>query len=146
MPRRLTTDLGADLDPAWDPRGGAIAFRTSKPGATARSYDIGAVAPDGTDEQVLATGPNRDFGIGGELSWVGETGLLMTNERVMYHEYMAFDSGVAPFTRSASDGDDGAFARKLLIPGGMGGDGISVSRDGKMVMWRNRTSHDPAVS
>jgi len=87
VPRRLTTDPGADVDPAWDPRGGAIAFMTYKPGATGRPFDIGAVAPDGTDERVLATGPNRDIGIGGELSWVGETGLLMTNERIFIHEY-----------------------------------------------------------
>jgi hypothetical protein len=117
---------------------------TYKPGATDRPYDIGAVAPDGTDERVLATGPNRDIGIGGELSWVGETGLLMTNERISIHEYMTFDSAKAPFDRSAADGDDAAFTRSLVIPGGMGGDGLSVSRDGKTVMWMIRTSHNPA--
>ncbi len=141
-PRQLTT--GPDLDPAWDPRGGAIAFMTSKPGATDRPYDIGAVAPDGTGERVMASGPNRDIGIGGELSWVGKTGLLMTNERIFIHEYMTFDSAKAPFDRTVQDGNDAAFTRRLVIPGGMGGDGVSVSRDGKTVMWMIRTSHNPA--
>jgi hypothetical protein len=142
--RQLTTDPGAQLDPAWDPRGGAIVFTTYKPGATDRPNDIGAVAPDGTNERVLATGPNRDIGIGGELSWVGKTGLLMTNERISIHEYMTFDSAKAPFDRSASNGGDAAFTQSLVIPGGMGGDGVTVSRDGKTVMWMIRTSHNPA--
>ena len=143
-PRQLTTDPGADLDPAWDPRGGAIAYMTSKPGATERPFDIGAVSGDGTNVRFIASGPNRDIGIGGTLTWVGQTGLLMTNERISVHEYMTFDSTKAPFTRTASNGNDAAFVSKLVIPGGMGGDGISVSRDGKMVMWKNRTSHNPA--
>jgi hypothetical protein len=117
---------------------------TSKPGATDRPYDIGAVAPDGTGERVLAVGPNRDIGIGGELSWVGKTGLLMTNERISIHEYMSFDSARAPFDRSASNGGDAAFTPGLVIPGSMGGDGLSVSRDGKTAMWMIRTSHNPA--
>ena len=34
MPRQLTTSPGDELDPAWDPRGGTIAYMTTKPGAT----------------------------------------------------------------------------------------------------------------
>ena len=49
---------------------------------------------------MLATGPNRDIGLAGELSWVGETGLLMTNERISGHSYMTFDTGKAPFDRA----------------------------------------------
>ena len=63
---------------------------------------------------------------------MGDTGVLMTNERVTFHEYMAFDTGEAPFTRTARDGNDAAFTRKLKIPGGMGGDGFAVSRDGQV--------------
>ena len=50
MPRQLTNSPGDELDPAWDPRGGTIAYMTTKPGATARPYDIAAVNPDGTGQ------------------------------------------------------------------------------------------------
>ncbi|MBQ11602.1 MAG: hypothetical protein CMJ45_08635 [Planctomyces sp.] len=145
VPRQITTSPGDELDPAWDPRGGTIAYMTTKPGATARPHDIAAVNPDGTNQRVLATGPNRDIGLSGELFWVGETGLLMTNERISGHSYMTFDTAKAPFNRTASNGDDAAFTRSLVIPGGMGGDGLSVSRNGKTVMWTIRTSHNQAT-
>ena len=50
MPRQLTNSPGDELDPAWDHRGGTIAYMTAKPGATARPYDIAAVNPDGTGQ------------------------------------------------------------------------------------------------
>ena len=100
--------------------------------------------PDGTNQRVLATGPNRDIGLAGELSWVGKTGLLMTNERISGHSYMTFDTAKAPFNRTVSDGNDAAFTRSLAIPGGMGGDGLAVSRDGSTAMWMIRTSHNPS--
>ena len=78
-PLRLTTDLGADLDPAWDPRGDIIAFMTSKFRALGRPYEIGGVFPNGTDLRTLAGGPRFDIGIAGELAWIGDTGKLMTN-------------------------------------------------------------------
>ena len=92
---------------------------------------------------MLATGPNRDIGLAGEFSWVGETGLLMTNERISGHSYMTFDTGKAPFDRTAADGNDAAFTRSLEIPGGLGGDGLAVSMDGKFAMWIVRNSHNP---
>ena len=100
--------------------------------------------PDGTNQRVLATGPNRDIGLAGELSWVGKTGLLMTNERISGHSYMTFDTAKAPFNRTVSDGNDAAFTRSLAIPGGMGGDALAVSRDGSTAMWMIRTSHNPS--
>jgi len=143
-PRRLTISLGEQLDPSWDPRGGTIAFMTTKPGATQRPWDIGAVNPDGSNQRVLATGPNRDIGIGGELSWVGKTGLLMSNERIGIHSYTTFDTSKAPFNRVNTGSNDAAFTRSLVISGGQGGDGLTVSRDGKFVMWMVRNSHNPA--
>lgn len=143
-PRQLTSGPGQELDPAWDPRGGVITFMTTKPGTTERPYDIGKIGTDGRGQTVLATGPNVGIGIAGELSWVGETGLLMTNERISMHSYMTFDTAQSPFNRSGVDGDDSAFKQRLLISGGMAGDGLSVSRDGKTVMWMIRTSHSPA--
>lgn len=144
MPRQLTNSPGEQLDPSWDPRGGTITFMTAKPRATERPWDIGAVNSDGTNQRVLATGPNRDIGIGGELSWVGETGLLMSNERIGIHSYTTFDTIKAPFNRVNTGGNDAAFTRSLVIPGGQGGDGLAVSRDGKFVMWMVRNSHNPA--
>ena len=35
-PRALATGPGEQLGPSWDPRGGIIAFLTTKPGATQR--------------------------------------------------------------------------------------------------------------
>lgn len=141
-PLRLTTDLGADLDPAWDPRGDIIAFMTSKFRALGRPYEIGGVFPNGTDLRTLARGPRFDIGIAGELAWIGDTGKLMTNERISLHEYMTFDTEYAPFVRTDPDHGDDAFVRKLVIPGGQGGDGLAVSGDGETLMWRIRTSQD----
>lgn len=117
-PLRLTTDLGADLDPAWDPRGDIIAFMTSKFRALGRPYEIGGGFPNGTDLRTLARGPRFDIGIAGELAWIGDTGKLMTNERISLHEYMTFDTEYAPFVRTDPDHGDDAFVRKLVIPGG----------------------------
>jgi len=56
---------------------------------------------------------------------------------------MVFDTALAPFNRDTIDAGDDAFTRVLKIPGGMGEDGFSVSRDGSRAMWKNRTSHNP---
>ena len=143
-PRALATGPSEQLGPSWDPRGGIIAFLTTKPGAPQRPWDIGAVNSDGTNQRVLATGPNRDIGIGGELSWVGKTGLLMSNERIGIHSYTTFDTSKAPFKRVDTGRNNAAFTRSLVISGGQGGDGLAVSRDGKFVMWMVRNSHNPA--
>lgn len=140
---RLTTDPGTDVDPAWDPRGTTIAYMTSKPDALERPFDIGSVSRNGADITTMATGPNSGIGIAGELAWVGTTGKLMTNERVGIHSYMTFDTAQAPFTRTTNVDDD-AFTRNLIIPGGQGGDGLAVSRNGETVMWMIRNSHDPS--
>lgn len=142
--RRLTTDPGADQDPAWDPRGTTIAFMTSKPGALDRPYDIGGINQNGAELTTMAVGPNSGIGIAGELAWVGDTGRLMTNKRMSIHSYMTFDTSKAPFNRTVTSGDDEAFTKSLVIPGGQGGDGLAVSRDGSTVMWMIRTSHDPS--
>jgi hypothetical protein len=48
--RAVAFGPGEQLDPSWDPRGRTIAYMTTKPGATARPYDIAAVNPDGTGQ------------------------------------------------------------------------------------------------
>ena len=116
---------------------------TSKPGELKRPFETGGVYPNGTNLATLAAGPRFDIGIAGELSWIADTGLLMTNERISINEYMTFDTELAPFNRTVSDHDDDAFTRILVILGGQGGDGLAVSGDGETVMWLTRTSHDP---
>jgi hypothetical protein len=141
-PVQLTTSSADDFDPAWEPRDWAIAFMKSKVGQGS-PYDIGGVAPDGPSKRVMAFGPAQDIGIAGELSWVGTSGWLATNERIVFHEYMIFNTAFSPFNRDTKYDGDEAFTRVLKIPGGMGGDGFSVSRDGSRAMWKNRTSHNP---
>ncbi len=137
---QITTDSGNELDPQWDPASETIAFQTDRAPAGTSITNIGSVQADGTGEGNMAIGPNSGFGVGGPMFWVGTTGLLIVNERVVFHEYMTFDTGQAPFTRTVNDGDDEAFTRELFITGGGGGDFITVSRDGSMVLWRFSTN------
>ena len=73
---------------------------------------------------------------------MGKTGQLMTNDRISIHKYMTFDTSKAPFDRTSSNGNDDAFTQSLVIAGGMGGDGLSASRDGLTAMWMTRISND----
>ncbi|MBC8279766.1 MAG: PD40 domain-containing protein, partial [Chloroflexi bacterium] len=139
----FTTEPGTVVAPHREPWGTTIAYMTCKPDALERPFDIGSVSRNGADITTMATGPNSGIGIAGELAWVGTTGKLMTNERVGIHSYMTFDTAQAPFTRTTNVDDD-AFTRNLIIPGGQGGDGLAVSRNGETVMWMIRNSHDPS--
>jgi len=92
---------------------------------------------------VLAPGSNRDIGLARTLSWVGETGLLMSNEQIGIHFYTTFDTSKAPFNRVNAGGNDAAFTLSPVIPDGQRGEGLAVSTDGKFVMWMARNSHNP---
>ena len=92
---------------------------------------------------MLATGPNLDIGLARQPSWVGETGLLISNERIGIHSYTTFDTSKAPFNRVNTGGNDAAFTLSPVIPGGQRGEGLAVSTDGKFVMWMARNSHNP---
>lgn len=149
-PVRITDISTGAFDPAWNPTGESVAYllwKSEGPCAN-RCADIGVVDPDGENQGVLATGPGPagDIGIGGHIAWVGQTNVLLTNERNVFHEYMAIDATQAPFSRTAFDGEDAAFTKLLHIPGGMGGDGITASRDGRMVLWRHREGATGPVS
>ena len=140
--QQVTNVTSGAFDPSWNPTGTNIAYlqwQSEGPCAN-RCSDIGLVNPDGTDQRILATGPGPaiDVGIGAFISWLGESNLLLTNERNHYHEYMTIDSTQAPFSRTVLNGDDEAFTRIMSVPGGMGGYGISSSRDGKFVLWRHQ--------
>ncbi len=134
-PQRLTFDPGNERLPVWDPRGGLIAFTTDRePGDW---QDLGGVNPDGSDERLLATGPQTPFGLASvSLGWAGSTGDLITNETVSLHEYLAFDVSQSPFDRTSPNGEDQAFSPKLRIDGGGGGGFLTVSRDGSTALWR----------
>jgi len=149
-PIRITDVATGAFDPAWNPSGASIAFlkwQATGPCAN-RCADIGVVSPDGSNQGILADGPgpSGDIGIGGHIEWLGTSNLLLTNERNVFHEYMAIDSTMAPFSRTVFDGSDDAFTKILHIPGGMGGDGITSSRDGKTVLWRHREGASGTVS
>ncbi len=141
---QVTFDPANDTSPKWDPGSQTIAFTTDRapavPTSTEPVLNVGYVQANGSNEGNMAVGPNSPFGVGGPMFWVGTTGQLLVNERVVFHEYMTFDAGQAPFTRTINDGDDAAFTRKLVIPGGGGGDFITVSRDGSTVIWLIRST------
>ncbi len=118
---RLTSSREHEFAPAWEtlPGSNTIAYlKTKSPPPANVPNDIYSIQADGTGQAVLAAGPASGFGVGHSLSWAGSTGLLMTNERVTFHEYMTLDTARTPFTRTAADGNDQIFTRTLLIPGG----------------------------
>lgn len=138
-PTQLTFDPASDYYPAWDPASNTIAFMTIRAPSDGVNNNIGMVQADATGEGNMATGANTSLALAWSLSWVGSTGFLMTNERISFHEYLAFDTSVTlPFNRVVTDGNDAAFTRKLLTPGGSGGDLIRISRDGSTAVWQHR--------
>ena len=140
-PVRLTDNPGQDLAPAWDPRDGTIVYiRSAHESGSGVPFDLWMVGTDGPGESVAATGPTIGFGVAHSPSWLGDTGVVGLEERVVFHEYLTFDFSKAPFTRVNFDGDDDAFTRELIVPGGGGGGWIRFSRDGTTALWRSSTS------
>jgi acetyltransferase-like isoleucine patch superfamily enzyme len=146
-PVRLTVDPKFDHQPAWNPAADShtIAFLRTQVLAAETPNDIFAVEADTAVVSSLAARemePPCGFGVGHSLSWVGTTGLLMTNERCGLHEYMSVDTTSAdiPFTRTAIDGNDAVFTRELFIPGGGGGGMIRISRGAGTALWRHSTA------
>ena len=133
--RRITFDHGNEFTPVWHPLDDRIAFATDRtPGDF---NDLGMVNADATNERIIATGPQSPFGIAPfGISWMGPSDLLATTETVTFHEYLTFDTSLAPATRSIADGNDSAFNRLLLIDGGGGGELFTASRDGSTALWR----------
>ena len=140
-PVRLTENTGQDIFPAWDPRGGTIAYlRSAAASGSGVPFNLYQVAPDTPGESVMATGPTLGFGLANSPTWVGSSGRLMLEERAVFHEYLSFDSSQSPFTRIVHDGSDAAFTKELGVPGGGGGGYVKASRDGTTALWRSSTS------
>ena len=141
---QLTFNSGNDLGPAWSPAGDTIAFSSNR-GNSSNIFDIWAIEPNGNNVRQLADGPEDGFGISAFLKWIGTTGDLVTNERTVFHEYMRFNlsqTSTTPVVRTILDGNDTFFTRMLTIPGGLGGDGIDVSKDGTQLAWQIRTTQN----
>ncbi|HSR67630.1 MAG TPA: hypothetical protein VLU25_06790 [Acidobacteriota bacterium] len=137
---RITFSPRHEAYPAWDNGGEQIAYIID-PNQFGSGAAIGLASADGTSEGVAAIGPPSPLGFAGSLSWVGQSGLLMLAETTLNHEYLTFDSSLAPFTRTVEDGSDPAFDVKLRaafanIGGGLGGYHVIVSRDGSRAAWR----------
>lgn len=143
-PLRLTNYAGNDMRPTWDPRPGSdiIAYQTNNGAAATNIFNLGAVQADGSNERLLARGPDTPFGIAAQnmSSWAGTSGRIIVNEAVVFHEYMSFQPQPTTFTRTVGDGNDAAFTGELLIPGGGGGGFMLVSRDGSSAVWRWSTN------
>ncbi len=142
---QLTFNSGNDLGPSWSPAGDTIAFSSNRGNFSSNTFDIWAIEPDGNNVRQLADGPEDGFGISAFLKWIGTTGDLVTNERTFFHEYMRFNLSTistTPVFRTSLDGTDSFFTRILSIPGGLGGDGMDVSKDGTQLAWQIRTTQN----
>lgn len=136
---RLTFNQGADISPAWDPRGGTIAYLRPKTvgGSVFDAYRVLSSGQGG--ETPLLTGLNTDFGTAVGLSWIGRTGFLGVEEAISGFEVLKFDTAQAPFDRTVANGSDAANQLLLSINGG-GGSGLTkFSRDGLTALVRIST-------
>ena len=138
---RLTNNPNQDTAPAWDPASDRIIYmRSAASGGAGVPFNLYQVTPGGSGESVFATGPGNPWGIGNNPAWVGSTGLALTEERNVFHEYLSINSASAPYNRTANDGSQGPVTLELRVQGGGGGGWITVSRDGSTALWRTSSS------
>lgn len=139
-PIRLTFNQATDTSPAWDPRGGTIAYL--RPKTTGGSvFDAYRVLSSGQGGEVpLLTGLNTDFGTAVGISWIGTTGFLGIEEAISGFEVLRFDTAQAPFNRTTANGSDAANQLLLSINGGGGGGLTKFSRDGLTALVRISTA------
>lgn len=141
---RLTSNTAEDTYPAWDPASETIAYLRSK-STSGQPRDLYKVQADGTGEGPMATGLNSGLGLAASPSWYGTSGSIGIYEQVNFHEYLLFNSALAPFSRTATDGADSAFSVLASIPGGTAGGVIRFSRDGSTVLVRHSTVSNAGV-
>lgn len=133
---KLTTNAFDEISPKWHPTNGKIAF-LRKNGSG--NYDPCSINADGSGDLTLVTGlVQPPYGYTTLISWLGSTSSLLCVETNNFHELMTFNTASAPFNRTVVDGNDAAFTRKLLVPGGRYSNAFVASRDGSMVAWRDQ--------
>jgi TolB protein len=105
--RRLTQS-GYNTQPRWSPKGDAIAF-TSRQG----SFDIWAIAPDGTNLRRLTAGPGNNEG----ASWAPDgRHVVFASNRLGHYQLvtmLADGSEQAPLTKGASDSTSASWSPRL---------------------------------
>ena len=133
-PVRLTFSGLHDISPRWHPNGNTIAYMKLD---ASSNWQPGTVNVNGTGEAFLATGV-MVAGNSAAISWLGNSSTLLVAEINVFHELFAFNTALAPFTRTVTDGNDAAFTRKLFVPGGTNNSNAFISsRDGLIVAWRD---------
>lgn len=137
---RLTFSTSADIAPAWDPRGVRIAFIRNRTvgGSVYEAYKVESSGQGG--EQPLLTGLNTDFGVAVNVSWIGKTGFLAVEEAISGFEVLSFNTALAPYDRTITNGADSANGLLLSIDGGGGGGITKISRDGTVALVRFSSS------
>ena len=103
----------------------------------AGNFQPGQVNANGTGEAFLATGVIVP-GNSSAISWLGASNTLLVAEVNNLHELFAFNTALAPFTRTIADGSDAAFTRKLFVPGGSNSSAFVSSRNGLVTAWRTQ--------
>ena len=135
-PVRLTSSPFDDTAPKWHPSNGKIAYHRLNGSAV---MELGSVNSDATGEGLMVGGlVQPPYGYTTLISWLGSTNTLLCVETNTFHELLALNSGLAPFTRTVADGNDAAFTRKLFVPGGRYSNCFVASRDGGTVAWRDQ--------
>ena len=96
-------------------------------------------------ETALLTGLNTDFGVSVNLSWIGTTGFLADEEAISGFEFLKFNTAVAPFNRTQTNGPDTNNSVLLNVPGGGGFGLIKISRDGTTALIRANVGSNISV-
>ena len=137
---RLTFFEGHDITPAWDPRGVNIAYLRAK-AVGQNFFDAYKVESSGqADEQPLLTGLSTDFGVATTTSWIGTSGFLAVEEAISGFEVLKFNTALAPFNRTVTNGSDAGTTVLLSIDGGGGGGLTKISRNGLVALERFSSS------
>lgn len=137
---RLTFNQGTDFSASWDPRGVNIAYLRAQDNTQNifDAYKVESSAQAG--EQPLLTGISSPFGVATTTSWIGSTGFLVVEEAISGFEVLKFDTRLAPFNRTVTNGSDAGTTVLLSINGGGGGGISKISRDGLVALERVSTA------
>jgi pimeloyl-ACP methyl ester carboxylesterase len=136
----LTNVPGEDaIHPDWSPKGDAISFISNRGSNNGRMRDVWTVAPDGSNPRRLTVMPDDGFEIGTyDAHWIGQTGDLVVYDTNSIYEWLRFQlsqNPALPVARTVLNGPSPFFQELLVIPGGLGGNTFTASRDGQYAGW-----------